>query len=879
MLVAPRILSAYVCLTTSLLLTTNKACFAQSAELHAVSGISSSLPDAPQPQASTSPAPANSPAPAASNVPEEITLAGTPKRFLRDQKAIWTSPLRVRPLDAVWLVPFAVSTGVLINSDQHTMTQALHISPSDQKTANNISNGGIVALGAIPAGAYAWSFFSRAPQARETGLLAGEAVANGLVVNEALKLVFRRDRPLVNNSQGKFFSSGITDSSFPSNHATAAWAMASVIGEEYPGWLPRLTVYGLASTVSISRILAYQHFPSDVLVGSATGWLIGHYVYRAHHNYSLTPFSPRPEEKDYSRYLTTTTTASISSTSNAASTLQQSVAGLPPDPIANRRPLPFDPDPDGIGSTNVPMDSWIYPALERLGSMGLIPTQNVGIRPWTRQECLRQLRQAEELADRPDGFSPSLIAEAHRLMSDLHHELADEPVSFEALSLESVYARPGTIAGPALADSYHFGQTWWNDFGRPLGRGTSFIGGLSYRAHYGRVFFYDRQELQHSPGNPAESPEINALINTLDQTSPDDPHIQPIAARAAYDRQRPIELYGGVAFAGNALSLGKQELYWGPTTMGPLALSSNAEPNYNLRFVSTRPHPLPFFSSLGTYRFDLVLGKLSGHSYPARPWYNGQKASFNLGNNLELSFTRWSVFWGVGHPITLHNFKQNVFSFNSTGSYVGNGAASYGDRNDPGDRKSNFDFRYKLPFLRKVVTLYADAYSDDDPSPIDAPRRAVWNPGIYFARLPFLPHMDLRVEAVSSTGLAEDFGGQHFFINNQYLDSNTNKGFMLGNAIGRDARAIEGRTSYWFSARTRIEAGYRQNKGGTAFLPGGSTITDGFINTSYAINRHWTAQVFTQYERFLIPSYMKGSQHNTSGWFQITWNPELSLRR
>jgi len=71
--------------------------------------------------------------------------------------------------------------------------------------------------------------------------------------------------------------------------------------------------------------------------------------------------------------------------------------------------------------------------------------------------------------------------------------------------------------------------------------------------------------------------------------------------------------------------------------------------------------------------------------------------------------------------------------------------------------------------------------------------------------------------------------------------------------------------------------GYRQNKISHVFLPGGGTITDGFLNGSYAINRHWSTQVFTQYERFLIPSYMKGSQHNTSGWFQITWNPELHI--
>ncbi|WP_051978624.1 capsule assembly Wzi family protein [Edaphobacter aggregans] len=841
--------------------------FAQNAALS-----SSALPDAPEPQNTpASPAPAKPATPQ----PEDITLSGTPKRLLRDQEAIWTSPLRLKPKDAIWLVPFGTATGLLISTDQHTMTQAIHLNSSDQSKANTVSNGALVGIGAIPVSTYLWSLFNHSPQAHETGLLAGEALVNGLAVNEALKLVLRRERPPINNAAGDFFSSKWNDGSFPSNHAVLAWSMASVIASEYPGWLTRTAVYGLAGTVSVSRVLSYQHFPSDVLVGSVTGWLIGRYVYHAHHDYTLNPYETPPLPENYIAH---TTGPSSSAGSLPAPPPPRQFALLPPDPIPNRTPPPFDADPDTIGSTNVPMDSWIYPALERLAALGLIPTQSISIRPWTRQECLRQLHQAQEIADRV-GNQAGFVREARRLMPDLERELSTESTSYQELALESVYARYGTIAGPALADSFHFGQTWWNDFGRPLGRGSSFIAGFSTRAHYGRLFFYAREEYQHSPGNPAETPERNALINQLDRIEASDPFIQPIPGRSAYERQRPLELYGGVAFAGNALSFGKQALYWGPTTMGPLALSSNAEPTYNFRFVSTRPHPLPLVPSLGTYRFDIVLGKLSGHSYPERPWFNGQKIDFNFGSNLEISFTRWSVFWGVGHPITLHSFKENLFSFSSTGSYVGNGAAPYGDRNDPGDRKSNFDFRYKLPFLRRIVTLYADAYSDDDPNPIAAPRRAVWNPGIYFARLPFLPHMDLRVEAVSSTGLATDFGGQHFFMNNQYLDSNTNKGFMLGNAIGRDARAIEGRSGYWFSARTRIEGGYRQNKGGIAFLPGGATITDGFINGSYAINRHWQAQVFTQYERFLIPSYMNGSQHNTSGWFQVTWTPDFSVRQ
>jgi hypothetical protein len=785
----------------------------------------------------------------------------------------------VKPLDATWLLPLTAATGTLIASDHHTMTALVHINAKDQQHFSTLSNAGVGALGALPAGMYLWSLSRDAPQARETGLLSGEALIDSLAVSEAFQFVSRRDRPDVNNAKGNFFTSSPTNSGFPSNHATAAWAIAAVVGDEYPGWLTRTAVYGLATGVSVSRVLAEQHFPSDVLIGSAAGWLIGHYVYRTHHNYTLNPFDNPPKPRDYSTHPYATPQPNSQPPNIQPPNIQPNPA-LFPNLIDNHpaQPLSDDVDPDTIGSTNVPMDSWIYPALERLAAMGFIPGQSVAIRPWTRQECLRQLRLAEDQDDLKDAYSPSLLAEATRLMADLKAEFESEPQYYESISLESAYARYGTIVGPALADSFHFGQTWWNDYGRPLGRGSSAIAGFSFRAHDGRFFFYDRQEQQHSPGNPAETPAINALINLIDRTQlANDPVIRPIEARAAFDQQRAMELYGGVAFAGNALSIGKQELYWGPTTMGPLAFSSNAEPTYNLRFVSTRPHPLPFFPSLGTYRFDVVLGKLSGHSYPARPWFNGQKADFNFGDNLEISFTRWSIFWGVGHPITFHNFKANVFSFNSTGSGGCGGCTGYGDRNDPGDRKSNFDFSYRLPFLRRVVTLYADAYSDDDPSPIDAPRRAAWNPGIYFARLPFLPHMDLRVEAVSSTGLATDFGGQHFFVNNQYLDGNTNKGFLLGNAIGRDGRAIEGRTNYWFSARTRVQAGYRQNKGGTYFLPGGATITDGFVNGYFAINRHWEAEIFTQYERFLIPSYMSGSQHNTSGWLQLTWNPEFHL--
>jgi hypothetical protein len=76
-----------------------------------------------------------------------------------------------------------------------------------------------------------------------------------------------------------------------------------------------------------------------------------------------------------------------------------------------------------------------------------------------------------------------------------------------------------------------------------------------------------------------------------------------------------------------------------------------------------------------------------------------------------------------------------------------------------------------------------------------------------------------------------------------------------------------------------VEAGYRQNKGGTEFLPGGGTISDGFMNARVQLGRHWSAKLFGQYERFLIPSYLAGSQSNKSGWLELTWSPGIEERR
>ena len=70
------------------------------------------------------------------------------------------------------------------------------------------------------------------------------------------------------------------NASFPSGHAINTWAMASIFAHQYRH--SRLVPI-------VSRVGARQHFPGDVLAGSAMGWFIGDYVFGRHHNPELDP--------------------------------------------------------------------------------------------------------------------------------------------------------------------------------------------------------------------------------------------------------------------------------------------------------------------------------------------------------------------------------------------------------------------------------------------------------------------------------------------------------------------------------------------------------------------------------------------------------------
>ena len=227
------------------------------------------LPNTPQPQS-------------------PVAVRDVPMHFLKDQGAIWSSPARVRGDDFTYLVPLGLAVTAAITADHEAMSDVVSHDKNFNDANTTMSNALVSPLIAAPIVMYGAGHLTSNERARETGILEGEALLDSLVVEQGLKLIFLRERPTVDGAKGKFFqTSAGTDGSFPSNHSMLAWSSAAVLADEYPSRLTQLGVYGIATGVSLTRVLGQQHFPSDVLVGSAFGWMIGHYVYKKHHRWHI----------------------------------------------------------------------------------------------------------------------------------------------------------------------------------------------------------------------------------------------------------------------------------------------------------------------------------------------------------------------------------------------------------------------------------------------------------------------------------------------------------------------------------------------------------------------------------------------------------------
>jgi hypothetical protein len=755
------------------------------------------------------------------------------RNLASDQRAIWTSPFHLHWDDATWLLPLGEVTAGFLATDRAT-ARAISNDSTKINRYRTFSNYGVGSLIAAGGGMYVWGKITHDDHKRETGVLAAEAVTDSLAVNSALKYTFQRERPYQDNGAGLFFHGG---SSFPSDHAVAAWSAASVIAHEYSSPFVGLLAYGMATAVSASRVTGKEHFPSDVVIGSAIGWLIGREVYRRHHDPDLGGGG------------------------------WENLSGN--DDGENHR------DPQKMGSPFVPLDSWVYPALDRLAALGYINTSFEGMKPWTRIECAHLI---EEAAARITE-DPSEKGDAADLESHLEQEFSYEFGLFEGqrnitANLESIYARTVSISGPALTDSYHFGQTVSYDFGRPFERGTNGQLGGSFSAAAGPVTFFVRAEYQHAPSAPAPPA---AVISTIAER--DGVPAPPDVAVGAIDRPELLDAYLAVNLDNWEISLGRQSLDWGPGPGGSLLWSANIQPVNMVRIVNPEPLELPsFLHFLGSVRLDQFFGRLEGHYYDRRPFIIGQKISFKPLPSLEIGYARTLEIGGDGpgvDPLTATNLLHGLF---------GQVRSSLGSV--PGHSQSYMDWTFYVPKTRNYLVFYGDVYAADDPIPWQNPPKNPFRPGIYITRFPKIAKLDFHIEAAdtespgfnnptfnSLEGGPTNHGDLNYW-NEGYRDGSTYNGFLIGNTVGRMGRTIQTWTNYWLSPRDTLQFSYKHSTVSSDFIPGGGAWQDYTWSNNLYMKSGFYLRSQLQYERIShYPIRFNGPQRNFTAIVEFGFSP------
>src|SRR3954468_8265071 len=105
---------------------------------------------------------------------------------------------------------------------------------------------------------------------RRASMAAVLSAGLGLVVGKVISELVDRARPFVADPHGvHLFSGHAADAGFPSDHATAAFAIAVAILLRKRGW--GIVALVAAAVLSIGRVALGVHYPSDVLAGAALG--------------------------------------------------------------------------------------------------------------------------------------------------------------------------------------------------------------------------------------------------------------------------------------------------------------------------------------------------------------------------------------------------------------------------------------------------------------------------------------------------------------------------------------------------------------------------------------------------------------------------------
>lgn len=206
------------------------------------------------------------------------------KRCGRDFKAIVIAPVHWNRSQWGEAALAMGSIAVLMHEDEHIAhaIQARRNATTDSisKAVTPFGGGRGLQLSVVLIGL---GLITKNDGVRDTGrdALESSLIAAG-VITPLLKRAFGRARPNQDETTSHDFDPGTTQDSFPSGHATNAFALASAIAGNSKGWVVPTMAYTVASSIAFARMNDNVHWASDVFAGAVIGTATGRTIARRH---------------------------------------------------------------------------------------------------------------------------------------------------------------------------------------------------------------------------------------------------------------------------------------------------------------------------------------------------------------------------------------------------------------------------------------------------------------------------------------------------------------------------------------------------------------------------------------------------------------------
>lgn len=408
-------------------------------------------------------------------------------------------------------------------------------------------------------------------------------------------------------------------------------------------------------------------------------------------------------------------------------------------------------------SAPISLDSWIYPALDKLASFGRIDSALQGLKPLTRNEVARRVALAREAVQ--SSAAPPVAGELLRaLEQELADELAEldgtEPVRpwavrpIQDLQIEYVFrdGRPSSIIGTNASqfalNSNHDGVDYRQQHNLQLA--------WESRVRLGDYLLADwRPRIEQQEG-------VGTRLRTTT---------------------------GAIAVATGpvTISLGRHSLWWGQGAHGSLILSNNARALDMLRFNTPSPVTLPsFLAALGPFQFDLFFSRLESDRVVPEPYLSGLRLNFRPTGCLEIGASRTVMFGGEGTPdLDLGDFLTILSGRNLSGG------------KDTSNSLAAVDARLTLPWSRGLQ-LYGELGGEDEAGHFFS--KTAFLAGLYLPQLEPGGRLDLRIEYADTTPPSGE--SAIWYKHSLYQSGYTYEKHILGHQAGGDARDL------WIETRT-----------------------------------------------------------------------------